>query len=166
MPEILPTADDAANPISPPAPRSALFWDGTHWHVPRVDDDGRVQVRGEDQLFSITGVIALAASFTLTALQMWVESLPVPAGAYWIITSIVAWDATTPTTAIDMVNFHNGVDVYVDSAFGAFVAGHRQPWSGHTYLDAGDTIHIYFTGAAINDICHVHITGYQMTVET
>lgn len=47
MGKIEPQLDDTpgnGSPVSPPRPRTALFFDGYKWHVPRVDADGHVQI--------------------------------------------------------------------------------------------------------------------------
>ncbi len=44
MPLIEPHLDDGANKVSPPEPRSALFFDGTNWRVARVSATGYLEI--------------------------------------------------------------------------------------------------------------------------
>lgn len=44
MPEVHPLLDALGGSMGPPEPRTALFWDGTHWHFALVDAAGHLQV--------------------------------------------------------------------------------------------------------------------------
>jgi len=166
MPNIEPHLNDALNPVSPPEPRTALFWDGTHWHVPRVDDHGRVQVRGEDQLHSFLAVAGLARSAVISGAGGFVDSLPCLAGEIWHITNITAYDATSPTTQHTFILRHGGVDFEIDTEVAAIAAWQTTHYHGHVWLDENDTIRVYFIGGLVGDTCHVILTGHSMTLET
>ena len=153
-------------PNTMPLPRTALGFDGSDFHALKTDADGRLIVRGEDQLFSIRGVFAKGGTSVISGADGYVESAAVGAGHYRVVTTIVAWDVTSPTTKIRLVNYHAGLVVHIDAKSAAYVAGEGMAWSGFTYQDAGDTIRAYFAGGQAGDTCRLDVTGYTMTVET
>jgi len=126
----------------------------------------RLIVRGEDQLFTINGPVAQSVTAAISGADGYIQSAPVPAGFYWDITTIVARDVTTATTAIDILNLHDAVFASVRREARAFAANEDLVWSGHTFLDVADVIRVYFTGGLADDVCRLDMTGYQMTVET
>lgn len=70
MPGIEPHLDDAAGDVSPPEPRSALFFDGTNFRVARVDADGHIQI---DVITTVMDALAATAAHQvtmITALQL------------------------------------------------------------------------------------------------
>ncbi len=158
MPEILPN--------HAPSPRTPLVWDGTAYRAVRGHTDGTVQVRGEDQLFSFKGVVAEWRSLLLVGADGYIESTAVPGGECWIITTVSGTDAARAFTRASITNLHDGVPVTLRSEDKAFGVAEHANWSGHTYLDVGDRIRMYFTGGQNNDSCTISITGYRMTVET
>ncbi len=166
MPEIEPfLADDGVTRVSPPSPRTALFWDGTHWHVPRVDDHGRVQVRGEDQLFSLKGLLVSRRAAVISGAGGFVDSATCPANEIWIVTTISVSDDTSPTTEHYADNRHPWATARINTDTQAFAAGQRSEWSGHTYLGHNGTIRANFVGGLAGDTCTVDLTGFIMTEE-
>ncbi len=167
MPDIEPhLADDGVTRVSPPDPRTALFWDGTHWHVPRVDDHGRVQVRGEDQVFSIKGVLAETETADLTEASGGILSDVVPDGEYWVITNITALDLDNATTGHVYYARHNNFNYEFERLYEALAANRPSSYHGHVYLDSKDTIQVTFVGGLIGDTCKIILTGHIMTLET
>ncbi len=150
----------------PPSPRTALFWDGTRWGCAIVDAAGRIRVRGEDQLFSLRGVVAKIVSTAVSGADGYIESPAVPANRFWVITTIVAHSRDRAVTRIHFNSHHDGVGYYLASWFEAIGVEDERYWSGHTVLDAGDTIRAYFTGVLAADRARLWITGYEMTLET
>lgn len=126
----------------------------------------RLQVRGEDQLFSFDGPISNAISAAISGPNGYIESPAVSAGHYWVITTITGSDQTTAPTSIEIFKHYGATNVMIDAETKAFAIAEAKPWSGHVHLDVDDTIRIYFTGGLGGDTCAIHITGYQMTVET
>jgi len=125
----------------------------------------RLQVRGEDQLFTFKGVLALRSYGPVSRAGGDRDSAAVPAGEIWVVTSVVAGDTTTATTRQYIMNRHNGADVNIHDEIRAFTTSERIRWSGHTYLDVGDVIRVGFIGSLAGDNCVVDITGYRMTTE-
>ena len=174
-------------PEGAPMPRAMLGWDGADYYVLRTDAAGnvqmdalgnanldqalqsiaadRLQVRGEDQLFSFKGVLVETRTAVVSGASGYIESIVVPAGEVWVVTTLVAHDSTSPLTSIYFQARHDGVNVEVYSEWGAFVAYQSAVWSGHTYLDPGDTIRAGFAGSLVGDSCILDITGYRMTLE-
>ena len=125
----------------------------------------RLQVRGEDQMFSVDEVVAIHTSGVVSGAGGFIDSPAVPVGRYWIITTVTAWDQTTALTEIGIDNRHGGVGVTIHQERRALATWEMAKWSGHTYLDVGDTIRCGFVGSLAGDTVGVNITGYQMTVE-
>jgi len=125
----------------------------------------RLKVRGENQLFSVSNVLALAKAAAISGAGGFLDTTPVTAGEYWVVTTIVAGDNTNPVTRIVMNNRHNGTNVTIKDETAAFAVGIRSVWQGFTLLDASDTIRCDYVGALAGDIVAIDITGYSMTLE-
>jgi len=125
----------------------------------------RLQVRGENQLFSFNGVLAASSSGAISGANGFVDSPAVPAGVIWVVTTISVVDVTTAPTQVYIMNRHNAVEYIIKHEVKAFVASEQCYWQGHTYLDQGDTIRAYFIGGLAGNTCNVFLTGYIMTLE-
>lgn len=165
MPEVLPKLDALGLPMSPPEPRAALFWDGTHWHVPRVDGSGRVQVRGEDQLHSFAGVLAVVNAAGLSANDGYIESPPCTAGRVWHVTNIYVVNTVSALTRVTMLLRHDGADYPFQTQTIALAILEPYSWHGHVWLDPSDTIRAHLVGGINNDACSIRLTGEIMTLE-
>jgi len=130
-----------------------------------VDTD-RLIVRGEDQLFTLKGVLALLTSGNISGANGYLQTAVVPDDEYWIVTTVVARDTATGCTRIRMFNRHDAVDVQIHVQDKAFAVDENTIWGGHTYLDPGDRIRVTFVGGLVGDWCVVEITGFKMTLET
>lgn len=126
----------------------------------------RLIVRGEDQLPSIKGVLCKAATAVISGDDGFILSPAVPPNTYWLITTAVARDDTTPVTEIRLSNLHDAVDYEIDSQLKAFAAGERHSWTGLTLLDPSDTIRALFIGGLAGDNVRLRLTGLTMTKET
>jgi len=126
----------------------------------------RLQVRGEDQLFSFDVAISEKRTAAISAAGGFIATIAVPAGKIWLLTTIVVKDITSATTShgytvfdtVDLIEFYRET-----SAFGAGVGSY---WGGQLYMNAGDKVYVYLSGGLVGDSCQIHYTGYQMTVET
>ncbi len=158
MPEIIPK--------EAPDPRSLLAYDGTDFYVLKVDDHGRLHVRGEDQIFSYKGRLASHSRGAISGAGGYRDSKSPPEGEIWVVTNAVAYDRITATTnhlygtmeGADFIAFHRQTE--------AFGVGIFSEYHGLLYLEEGDVARVYFTGALANDDCVVQLTGYIMTLET
>ncbi len=157
MPEILPD--------HVPSPRTPLVWDGTRYRAVRGHTDGTVQVRGEDQLFSLKGLIVSRRAAVISGAGGFVDSAACPADEIWIVTTISTSDDISPTTQHYVDNRHPWAIARVYDDVQAFAAGQRSQWSGHTYLGDGGTIRANFVGGLAGDTCTVDLTGFIMTEE-
>ena len=86
-------------------------------------------VRGEDQLFSYLGNLR---DYTLAAISGaggYIDSGVVPVGEIWVITTVVAHDATSPTTRHRGATFEPAQAVLFYTQLQAFAAG---DWSDPT----------------------------------
>lgn len=131
----------------------------------QTDADGRLIVRGQDQLFSIGGTILDYLAAFISGADGYIVYPAVPAGQYWVITNICARDTTTPLTEM-IVMIQRGVnDIVLKHEVRAFVAYERMCWSGHTFLQDGDVVAAQFLGGLAGDTCSISISGYPITVE-
>ena len=158
MPQVLPT--------HVPAPRCVIGWDGTAYRAFAVDASGRASVRGEDQLFSFQGVLAALTSGNPSGDNGYIESPAVPAGQVWVVTAITVEDASRGLTAVIFDSRHDGVSYPFAAVYRAIAQSEFVSWSGHLYLDEGDTIWAYMTGCQAGDECWMRCLGYRMTAET
>ena len=179
MPEIQPTGA--------PYPRTVLGWDGTDWRVVAVDGLGRLQmdvlsnanldgalqsvgtdrlnVRGEDQLFSykeeyIWAVKALAVG----AGHQVLDSNVVAGGEARVLTNVIAYNDVTVNTYMYLAT-RRGIVNWQFSRTMSPVIGEGLQWSGHIYLPAGDLIRAYFRDCVANDNLYMFLHGYEMTLE-
>jgi len=130
-----------------------------------VDTD-RLIVRGEDQLFSFKGVLAVEESAVISGVNGSINSDACPAGEIWVVTNVTAADVTTATTEISFMVVHNGTPVLFANTRRAIAIAEYVGWSGHVYLDEDDYIAAAFAGGLALDQCRIRLTGYRMTVET
>ncbi len=149
----------------PPSPRTALFWNGTAWQWALVGLGGRLQVRGEDQLFSYREALGRPSDGVISAAEGYRDSIPPPAGEIWKVTNVDVVDITTPTTEHRYNTFVGAVLCRFDTITQAFAAAEHSAYHGEVWLDAGDVIRCYFIGGLVGDRCIVTLTGYRMTLE-
>lgn len=126
----------------------------------------QLQVRGKDQLFSIKGVLAKAASGNPSANNGFLSSPAVPAGEYWTVTTIAAGDATRALTRMLMMNIHDAVGYQINDDVRAFAPAESSTWTGFTFLDPGDKIYVYYYGSLAADTVYLELTGFRTTLET
>jgi len=126
----------------------------------------RLKVRGEDQLFSFRGVLAVWTEGNPSAADGCIESPAVPAGQVWVVTAVVVRDVARALTEVDFVSNHDGTLYMFGAVVRAIAVSESVPWSGHVYLDEGDTIRSYMIGCQVGDTCRIYCVGYRMTVET
>ncbi len=158
MPEIVPK--------EAPDPRSLLGYDGTNFYVLKVDSDGRLHVRGEDQLFTYKGRLASHRRGIISGADGFYDSNSPPAGEIWVVTNVAAYDRITATTShayytpegVDLIAFRRQTE--------AFGIGIFSEYHGLVYLEEGDVVRVHFTGALAGDDCVVQLTGQIMTLET
>jgi len=149
-----------------PRPRCVLCWDGLAYRAVACDGGGRVQVRGEDQLFSFKSVLAISTVGVPSGANGYIATPAVGAGEIWVVTTIAGYDLTGALTSIRFITIHDAVIVHLREERRAIAASEVISWSGHTYLDAGDSVRAYFTGCLVGDTVVVDVSGYRMTVET
>ena len=158
MPEIVPPGA--------PGPVSVLGWDGANFYVLRVGLAGRLQVRGEDQLFSFKAVLAESLTWTISGNDGYLDSDVVTDGEIWVVTNIVVMDNTTATTHVIITIIHDGTECNVYAELRAFAAAERCVWTGLITLDPDDWVRARFIGGLAGDSITIDILGYRMTLET
>lgn len=126
----------------------------------------RLIVRGEDQLFSFKGVLALFVGAVISGAEGYIGTFVVPDDEIWVVTTTQGWNNTTAVAAIRFENVHNAGRTPYHQEQKAFAISERSTWGGHTYLDPGDTVRVYFIGGLAGDACEMAVTGYIMTLET
>jgi hypothetical protein len=121
-----------------------------------------VQATGADKIFAFESVVANYVTGAISGASGYISSGAVPAGKIWVITNVIARDATSAITAMLFVLTHNSVGYDFNVEWRAIAAGERVAWQGHIYLDAGDFISTWFLGALAGDTCYMYVTGYAM----
>jgi len=125
----------------------------------------RLQVRGENQLFSFKGALQVYFGGAVSGADGYADSPVVPAGEVWVVTTIAARDVTRTLTGVEMTNYHVGYDYRVHHLVQTIPVDVSVCWGGHTYLGVDDFVRVYYEGSLAGDIVVVHLTGYRMTVE-
>ena len=125
----------------------------------------RLQVRGEDQLFTFKEVLTKSATDTVTGDDGWVQSPPVPAGQLWVVTTVYAADNDRAIAGLKFGNRHDGSNIFFFETVQPILIRTGVGWAGHTILDPADTIIAYYHGALDADNAPLFITGYIMTLE-
>ncbi len=125
----------------------------------------RLQVRGEDQLFSIDKILISHRSAVISGADGWIDSHSPIAGEYWIVTNVVAWDEDNANTAHHYIAKSGAPEAHFHSITRAIAANEYTSWSGHLFLDEDATVRVLFTGGLAGDNCNIDVTGYVMTLE-
>ncbi len=153
---------DLFPPFSP-YPRSLLGWDGVDFRVIRVDDQGTVHARGEDQLFSYRLNYSSLVEVPNAVLgDNNLNCPPCDPDRVLVVTTIVAWNADNACTYL-MTGISTGAGSRWVRRAVAPVADSSVEWSGHLYLDEGDFVRAYFRGCVLNDSLSLMVTGYTFT---
>ena len=124
-----------------------------------------LQVRGENQLWSYAQVLGSYLTSVVSGADGYCASPVVPAGQVWIVTTAAACLIPRASTVHRYYNNHDAFSYLFHRQAAAFAAAEHTTWSGITYLDPGDDIRVYFTGAQAADTGEVALTGYRMTLE-
>lgn len=174
-------------PSNAPRPVSVLGWDGTRFRVFTLDAAGqlqidvlsnanldgalqsvgtdRLQVRGEDQLFTINDFVEeFLWSQNAAGNTEVVTGALVPAGLVWIVTGIRAWNMDGPCDDISLW-FNLGAGNRTIK-FGILpLEDEHVEWDGLLNVPAGGNLSAYFRGIAVNDRVYLNYWGYSMTRE-
>lgn len=148
-----------------PSPRTMLAWDGTAYRPPLIDNTGRIQVRGKDQLISYLASLLSKTTGVVSGAGGYLESAAVPAGELWHVTHVACRDVTTATTKhlYTVVRGAIGHNFFEQTA--AFGIGQRSYMLTDLWMEEGDVIRCVFTGSAALDQCDVGLLGHTMTKE-
>lgn len=157
--------DGKVTPKRMPGPRTALGYDGTDFHAVKTDADGRPIVRGEDQLHSFDEPLHVANYGKITAANGSRDSLGPGAGVVWVVTRIVAYDDTSPTTRHQYWVYRNATGYPYHAEIAEFAAAQWSEDSTWLHLVQGDLVRVYLAGGAANDDCNVVLHGHIMTKE-
>lgn len=151
-------------PLETPNPVTPLGMTSTpDWHVIKVDDDGRVYVRGEDQFITFKEqYLERVTEITSTGGTVTLYGSFVPQGEIWIVTSVLSWDVDS---SIDRIN----IGIWDGSVF--YQVCHETPagpnqavsFTGQVYLVEGNCVRATFQGTTVDDNLNMHICGYKMT---
>lgn len=157
MPEILPE--------HVPSPRTLLAWNGTAYRPITIDAAGRVQVRGEDQVFSFKGVLADHTSTASLGADGRTASTAVPVGTIWKVTNIAVTNWNRAITRLEFILVHDAVWYRFAEYNIARAAQEFAFWNGEIYADPDDRIYAQVFGSLVDDALVMDITGYTMTLE-
>jgi len=154
------------HPFRTPAPNAPIIWDGTDWRAIAGDTAGRVQVRGEDQLFSYKDRYAEEKSnINAAAGPNSLEASNVPAGEVWFVQAVSMLNRNTAATNVyaEARAPGAGVRFFLDDSLVADVV---TLWNGLILLKAGDHIRVHWEGCSAGDELYMWVHGYKMTLET
>lgn len=127
--------------------------------------DVRLQVRGENQLFSYKGnLVDRVEELNASAPDHYMAGASPPAGEVWVVTTATAFDLTSGCTEARVYVTIDGVGVKMADAVPA-VAGQAACWSGHVFLEPGDHVDAAFIGCTAGDDVYLEVSGYKMTLE-
>lgn len=125
----------------------------------------RLQVRGEDQLFSYREKLQLRDSDNPSGANGYLELGPVPAGEIWVVTLSGGRDNTRALTSISWA-VRTGVAVVVYGGLTRAIAANEYVfWLGNIFLEENDHIRAYYIGSAAGDTVELTVFGYIMTLE-
>ena len=123
----------------------------------------RLRVTGADQLISYKGSVLAKRLAAISGVGGYLETAAVTAGEVWKVTNLMARDRTTSTTIHTYQVFRGATYYMIGEARGSFAALTPTFWRGEVWLDAGDTVRVFFTGGAAGDSCEIDLAGYRMT---
>lgn len=119
----------------------------------------------QDQALSQAGVLANTVTAALSGANGYISSGAVGSGDYWKVTAISCRDRTTAPTAVRLMLYHDGTAYPFGGETAALAISEYWYWGGEVWLDASDTIRVYFVGGAEDDNCDLTLVGHKMTVE-
>ena len=129
-------------------------------------DTDALQVRGRDQLWSVLDTLVSRNQDTISGAGGNLDSNEVPAGHYWHITYITAFDVDNPTTALRFTAWVTGSVMAFHQVTQAFASGEPYGFPCELWIKNPDNIRVRFTGALDGDTCVVGLFGHDMTIET
>lgn len=125
----------------------------------------RLQVRGQDQLFSFTDVLQLHIDITtISDGDASRFTTDVPAGQLWIITNVLAYNSTTVCSRIDIYKKDNGTVYYLNKLLTP-PALQGVSWQGLAFLNPGDSLRAGYYDCLTGDFIALDVLGYKMTLE-
>jgi len=125
----------------------------------------RLQVRGEDQLFSYAEPLVVRTQGNPTGIYHVMASAAVPAGQVWVVTTIASADYTTALTSMDFTKTHGVIGIGLWQSIRAFAIAELGFWGGHIYMEEGDVVTVSYGGGLNTDTCIIFLNGYIMTKE-
>lgn len=131
----------------------------------QTDADGRLIVRGQDQLFSFKRTLASYREGIVSDAGGWMLSHSPDEGYAWIVTNIAATDRTNATTEQDYSLIAAMGTTHFYRVTEAIPAATPMHWGGHLYLEHDDVVRVYFIGSLAGDTCRIELSGYEMTLE-
>lgn len=157
---------DKVTPRRLPHPRTAVGWDGTDFFAIKVDSEGRLKLRAEDQLHSFKGPLRSVRNHAISGAGGFCNSNTPAAGEVWVVTSVSGIDMTTATTGVIMMIARDVTGYYWHEEEKAKGSGRAWTVQCEKHLVADDFVQVHFIGGLAGDECWVTLTGHIMTLET
>lgn len=124
-----------------------------------------LQVRGENQLFSIKDVYQeRVVNLNTGAGNNNLAFTLVPAGEIWIVTNGAGLNLTSAISAIDFFTRVGGTDYRATRLLSPAI-GQALNWAGHLYLAEGARVKFTFLGCNAGDTISAFVHGYKMSKE-
>lgn len=128
-------------------------------HTIKLDSEHRMIGR---MLFSVDAIIADTKSKAAVATDDSLDSDTVPAGKYWRITNILAWNYTSHSTRVLFMKASGGTLYRLKTLIDVPPQFSIQ-WDGEVWLDVGDHILIGWEGIQIDDSLRFDYQGTQIS---
>lgn len=126
----------------------------------------RLQVRGEDQLFSLKDNLLLTYTYTMPGDGNYSHDTgTVPAGEFWVVTNIYGSNDTTVATRV-VASVVSGGTTHTLKQVASPVVREGISWQGKVVLKEDDKIRVRWIGNANGDGVSLTIVGYPMTAES
>jgi len=125
----------------------------------KLDSEHRMLAR---TLSSVSNIITERYYQQATSNHALVNIAAVPAGKYWCINNVIAWNGTRLTPWIYFLKFHIDISYYFD-LFKDIPMDFVCRWNGELWLDEGDFLRFYFYGSLIGDWINVYVHGKEIS---
>jgi len=155
------------DPLYIPKVAGVVGWDGTNFHALKCNTAGNLRIDAllgsGDQLFSYQESLLHLTKTTVTGANGHADTTAVPVGEIWHVTHVCGVDWTKATTA-HVYRLTRGGETYVfHDITQAFAIGARHTLQCDLYMDPGDVLQVWFTGANNADVAWIYAFGSIMS---
>jgi len=149
-------------PLSAPEPRGALGWDGTHYYVVAVDDEGNlrlapggVNLRQFDSVWRFAGNVS-GASGTLN-----IDTAVLGPGDLVVVTHAVCY-LTAGSASLINIQIYDGTNAYTAARLGSPAVGQTLTLGQQLVIQAGDLLRFAAGSVGAGTIFYGWAVGYYV----